>query len=100
MFEPHAAAGEYALKVFDHLARLSLDSLRVRRGVRAPGERHLAGDEHPAVGLDRVAERRHRIGRASNVVESRHACSLSAYRRGMTGKPCRKTLRRFSGEFD
>jgi hypothetical protein len=67
------ARGDDMLEVLHHLPRLRLDSLRVRRIERHAAERHLPGDENPAVGLHGVAERRDRIGRPSDHVKERHA---------------------------
>jgi hypothetical protein len=67
--EAEPTAHEHPLQVFHHLARLRLDTFRVRRAVGGAAERHLAGDEYPAVDLDGMAERRYRIGRAANPVE-------------------------------
>jgi hypothetical protein len=69
LLETEAAAREHALEVLHYLPGLRLDSLRVRRGARGSGERHLARHEHPAVDLDRVAERRDRVRRAVDHVE-------------------------------
>jgi hypothetical protein len=69
VLQPEPAAREHALEVLHHLPRLGLDSFRVRRRVRGTCERHLAGDEYPAVDLDRVAERCDRVGRTVDHVE-------------------------------
>jgi hypothetical protein len=67
------APGEHAFQVFHHLPRLRLDAARIGRGICRAGERHLAGDEHPAIHLHRVAEGRHWIRRALHHVELGHA---------------------------
>ena len=53
------------LQVFHHLPRLCFDTFRIVR----TGEGQLASNEHPAVDLDRVAERGDRIGRSFDHVE-------------------------------
>ena len=67
--EAQAATFEHRDEVLHHLMRLVLDRFRIRRRVRRFGEGHLSGDEHPAVRLDRMRERRDRIGGAADRVE-------------------------------
>jgi hypothetical protein len=71
VLEAQAAAGEHALQILHHLLRLRFDALGIRRRLRSSRERHLAGDEEPAVGFDRVAERRHRVRRTLDHVKDR-----------------------------
>ncbi len=54
-------------------ARLHLDALRKRAGVVVVLRRHLPGEQHPAVGLDGVAERCHRRRRGLEHVKDRLA---------------------------
>jgi hypothetical protein len=59
------ATSQHMLQVFHHLPRLCFDTFRIVR----TGEGQLASNEHPAVDLDRVAERGDRIGRSFDHVE-------------------------------
>jgi len=81
LLQAEAAAGEHALQVLHDLARLGLDSLWIGGGVGDAGERHLARDEDPAVDLDGMAERRHRVRRPLDHVEDRqvHRCILGKF---------------------
>jgi hypothetical protein len=69
VLEGEPAARQHAAEVLHHLACLRFDSFWIRRGVRSARKRHLAGDEDPAIGLDRVAERRDRVRRAADHVK-------------------------------
>src|SRR6188474_263869 len=71
VLQREVAAGQHALQVRHHLARLCFDAVRVGRVIGSAGERHLAGDEHPAVLLHGVTEGRHRVRGAVYHVEDR-----------------------------
>jgi len=81
LLEAEAAAGEHAHEVLHDLARLGLDPLGIGRDAGDAGERHLARDEDPAVDLDGVAERCHRVRRPLDHVEDRqvHRCILGKF---------------------
>ena len=78
---PRPQPASTCCEIRQHLPRLGLDALWIGRVIGEAGERQLSGDEDPAILLDGVAERRDRLGGASDHVEERgtHRVSL-AYR--------------------